>query len=229
LAFMLPIVFVINLENRRDRWEHVEKELRRLQLSAARIDAVSVPSNTEYFTKPNVAACWESHKKALRTFLDSGDSFALILEDDFKFNSQYWDRNITELLDKKIDFLQIGFLYTSLREFAYIKMENTFDLAVRTYGVIEEVLRKKSKSEKNLVNERKGLPYKIILSDIRPGAHAYIVNRRAAEYLLVLNTPTFLSTDDLFMALGPMRHIRMGRLRKTIVDQIQSISSINPR
>jgi GR25 family glycosyltransferase involved in LPS biosynthesis len=198
-------------------------------LLAVRIDAVSVPPNNKYFTKLNVAACWESHKKALRAFLDSGEPFALILEDDFKFLNQYQDRNLTDLLEAKIDFLQIGFLYTSLREYAYIKMENTFDLAVRIYGVLEEVLKRKSKSEKNLVNERKGLPYKIILSDIRPGAHAYIVNRRAAEYLLVLNTPTFLSTDDLFMALGPMRHIRMGRLRKTIVDQIQSISSINPR
>ena len=194
-----------------------------------RIDAVSVPSEAEYYTKSNVAACWESHRKALQAFLDSGEPFALILEDDFKFIGKYRDRNLTELFDAKIDFLQIGFLYTSLREFFYIKTENTFDLIVRVYGRLEEVLRRKSKSEKNLVNERKGLPNKIIFSDIRPGAHAYMVNRIAAQYLLAVNAPTFLSTDDLFMALGPMRHIRMGRLRKTVVDQIQSVSSINPK
>lgn len=194
-----------------------------------RISAIEARNVSSFLTKPAVAACWESHCKTLREFLKTKSDYALILEDDFRIDSRDIHELLRESMNSSLDFIQIGFLNTTLKESIYVRIENLYDRIIRIFGHIERKVTSSSVSRKVLVRERVGLSRKFVLCDVRPGAHAYLVNRLAAQYLLQVNYPTFLSTDDLYMALGPMRAIRMARLRTSSVGQIKSQSSINPR
>lgn len=223
-------VFVINLDERVDRWENVlYQQSRHDFLRITRISGIKAQRTPNLLTSPAVAACWESHCKVLQEFLNSDKDFALVLEDDFSINLVNIRARINEAIDSGLDFIQIGFLNTTLKESIYVKVENFYDSLIRLYGFFEKILTAKPSSKKALVRERANLTWRFVMCDIRPGAHAYIVNRQAAKYLLQVNKPIFLSTDDLYMSLGPMRYIRMARLRKSCIGQINTKSSINPR
>lgn len=227
---MHPIVFVINLDSRPDRWENVSNQTNHHSLTGIiRISATETPEFEDYLTTRPVAACWESHHKALKEFLKSPSEYALILEDDFRIDERNIEKVIDDALESGLDFIQLGFLRTTFKESVYIFIENLYDRSVRLYGYLERIFASTSDSKKELVRERIGLTSKFVISDIRPGAHAYLVNKKAARHLVQLNKPVFLSTDDLYMALGSMRIIRMARLRKSSIGQIKSTSSINPR
>ena len=192
-----------------------------------RVDAVKPHEvKSEIFTTPNIAACWESHRKAMVQLIESGDDFALILEDDFSISNRTLNFDLEEFRNAGLDFLQLGFLKTTWRETIYITVENLFDRFVRLYGRIESIFFRSPASRKLLVRERAGLSSNFVFADVRPGAHAYIINREGALYFTQLNKPIFLSTDDLYMATAPMRRIRMARLRKSVVSQSGSASSI---
>jgi GR25 family glycosyltransferase involved in LPS biosynthesis len=73
-------IFYINLANRYDRRDHIEKELEKVsKIRHQRIEAVHVPTNGAY-------GCILSHILALQTFLANEllDT-CIILEDDFTF------------------------------------------------------------------------------------------------------------------------------------------------
>ena len=87
---MLPI-YVINLDRRPDRMASMATQLKRIGLPFERIPAVdarclSVSGKAPIVKAPimdfGAVACSLSHAKALRTFLGSPHSAALILEDD---------------------------------------------------------------------------------------------------------------------------------------------------
>lgn len=220
-------VFVINLDNRQDRWSDVQNQSKELTPLITRIRATTPQEvSTTHYTSLNVAACWLSHKNAMLEFLNSESKFAIIFEDDFQLFSGYSRFKVKDFEDSNLDFLQLGFLRTTLKESIYILIENTYDSLIRLFGFLEMKILRSRNSRKLLVQERKLLSRKFVYADIRPGAHAYIINRDAAEYFVGLNNPIFLSTDDLFMAVAPMRHIRMARVRKSLVGQSGSSSSI---
>ena len=224
---MVPSVFVINLADRVDRWQDCMAQGHKVKFPLKRVEAVK-PQEVEsvIFTTANIAACWESHRKAMLQLIESGDEFALILEDDFFIPDRALNFDLEEFKIQGLDFLQLGFLKTTWRETIYITVENIYDRFVRLYGRIESIFFRSSASRKLLVRERAGLGSKFVFADVRPGAHAYIINRQGALYFTQLNNPIFLSTDDLYMATAPMRGIRMARLRKSVVSQSGSASSI---
>lgn len=89
-------VFVINLDRRKDRREHFQKELSRLSISYNRISAVDGESedvpNVDGLT-PGEVGCILSHKKVLERVIKEKIQLPLILEDDIifedKFNSRF--------------------------------------------------------------------------------------------------------------------------------------------
>jgi len=88
-------VFVINLDRRRDRLNHLKKELSRLNISYQRFSAVDgekdevpeVPNLT-----PGEVGCTLSHKKVLRKVVDEEIDRPLILEDDIIFENNFENR-----------------------------------------------------------------------------------------------------------------------------------------
>lgn len=89
--------YVINLDTAPERWEHMRRALEGTSLKLVRVPAVSgrelalpIPEFDEekfrrrHGRKTNVfeVACYLSHVKAMRAFLESGESHAMICEDD---------------------------------------------------------------------------------------------------------------------------------------------------
>ena len=89
--------YVINLDRAPERWEHMQRAFAGTPFSLERVPAVSgkelklpMPEFDEekfrrfHGRKTNIfeVACYLSHIKAMRAFLENGDSHALICEDD---------------------------------------------------------------------------------------------------------------------------------------------------
>jgi GR25 family glycosyltransferase involved in LPS biosynthesis len=81
----LPKIYYINLDHRADRRQEFEHEMDILrdQAGNAMPEVVRVPA-----IKHSVGSigCGQSHCLALQKFLDSGDTTAIIMEDDFTFS-----------------------------------------------------------------------------------------------------------------------------------------------
>lgn len=89
--------YVVNLDRAPERWENAVKEFEGLGLEVVRVPAVDgrelkppYPDSApwRYFfcygrpITPQKVACFTSHLKALKTFLETDDEYALICEDD---------------------------------------------------------------------------------------------------------------------------------------------------
>ena len=224
-------VFVINLDERIDRWLSLESEIEKLGLDVISISAVSFRDLDQAdfsFVSKEVAACFLSHIKALEAFLESGDSHGLIVEDDF-FVENRIPHMFSSLL-MNLNFLQVGYLKTSLIERLNIRYQNFFNIYL---GLLLRAGVKlkfpKALMNKYLLLERRGVSLGVALNDVRPGAHAYIVDRKFATYCRQINIPIALSTDALFIAISQMRTVRVGRTRKSYFGQTKSPTSIAQR
>ena len=89
--------YIINLEHATERWSGVRTNLESLQIPYTRIEGVCgdrLPDDIDGYnrlrynithgktTNKREIGCYFSHIKALQTFLETGDEYALILEDD---------------------------------------------------------------------------------------------------------------------------------------------------
>jgi GR25 family glycosyltransferase involved in LPS biosynthesis len=220
--------FIINLKQRTDRWDDCMKQKALLNANLIRVEAISSMSShveMEEFAAPGVAATWKSHQKAMKEFLGTEQSFALILEDDFVVRKKLSEEIYVFMERKNYDFLQLGYLTPHYLDFIAVKIWNLQDLVLKIFAKIH----KNKFFGKHLIYEQQGIPYSIVLNDIRAGGHAYIISRRFAEACQQMNNPVFLSTDGMFMALGVSRNFKTGRLRRSMFKQSNSPSSVLKR
>ena len=217
-------VYVINLQSRPDRLESISAALKSRGMAFDRIEACTPGPEKSEFLALGVLATFNSHVKALKTFLDSGKEFALILEDDAEFIERFSLVSVIEHLNNDIGFIQLGFLKSNLVdnfEVFYFNLRRTF--ICRTFQIIEklvpkfvEVLNLKSRL---VISEHSFVPDSWIASNIQAGGHAYIVNRTFASGIIQIGEKPFLAIDDLYMALGRMRTFSMYRLKSSQVGQ----------
>ncbi len=227
-------VYLINLDSRQDRLDQARKQLEHFGIDFERVSAVaSRPdfSIVHPFVTPSVAAIWLSHVKALSMFLESGSQRALILEDDFLICSRK-DELIKRIqLVSDYDLLQVGFLVTNFFDWISYKFVNISDLFFKTLSRYSHLSLpfSKSLSKKFLVYKQDSISLKIVKGNFRAGAHAYIVTRDFAEELLKFNNPIVFSTDQFYMSLAAMNSFNIARLRKSIIGQSKSHSSVDKR
>ncbi len=69
-------LYVINLEKRKDRWEHILKTFSNPLINLIRVDAV------ESDKKKGWLGCFESHKKCIRIAKEQGLKNIMVIEDD---------------------------------------------------------------------------------------------------------------------------------------------------
>jgi len=184
-------IYYINLDRRTDRRDQMEERLYALGLKASRISALIPDQLSEatrafscnpqkfYWMTPEECACTQSHLKALRTFLEGGDSHGLILEDDV-------------VLSRRVpDFLAA--FETAPPPIDIVRLETFLDvqrLAPRADHLIGTIELKRSRTW-------------------AAGAAAYIVNRRAAAHVLESIWPQLDVIDrPLFNPYEPVgRHL----------------------
>lgn len=226
--------FLINLDSREDRLSSASLQLSRFNVPFTRVSAVGIEPNFETkfpYVTPHIAAIWLSHQKALVAFLETTEEYGLILEDDFVITSSKKELAEAFNLAKAGDIIQIGFLNINFFEWVNVKFRNLRDL-------IFKVLNFYSKSGlpaasyfggRFLIYSQEGLPIKLVAHDFRAGAHAYLVNRAFASSVLNFNKPLLFSVDQFYISLSTMKSFKISRIRKSLVTQSSSPSSVSFR
>ena len=78
--FEYPNLYYINLEKRKDRKEHIEKQLKNIDYPTKKINRIDAVYN-----KNGGTGCGLSHIKALNEGLNQDDEYIIVLEDDFEW------------------------------------------------------------------------------------------------------------------------------------------------
>lgn len=222
--------FVINLDNRKDRWIEASSQFSQFPFSIQRISAVNAVDiqREEPYVPGGVAATWRSHQKAMQAHIDSQASYALILEDDFLVRKDI-NRILNKIVDLEcFDLVQLGYLSPSLlRRFIryLVGMRDVFlKLLYRLHGIMSF-----GALEKLVISEQKDVPLSIVLNDIQAGGQSYLVSRRFSEAAQEMNNPSFLSADGMLIALSETRTFKVGRTRTNFIKQSNSVSSVQQR
>lgn len=224
--------YVINLESRQDRWADVEAQSSLLGIEIIRVSAVTTESaSPSAFVTKVIAATWQSHQRAMESFLKSSDDFGLIMEDDFVISRRFKFKEFDLHSKLKADFFQVGFLITGPTDRVQILINSLVDTFLKVLRIMSESTKifSRNLAGKLLIREQSGIPYGVVCNDIRPGAHAYIVSREFAQAAQKINSPEFLSADAVFISMGWMRSFKMLRLRRSAFGQSNSQTSINER
>ena len=216
----------INLDSRKERAFNCRLQLEQLDISSIRVPAITRAqigylentTNQNYFR--GIVACRMSHFKAMKSFLNSSEDFCLILEDDFIFSSKISNFNFsiiqTRMQLMNIGLLQIGHLPQGI---SLIRSSNMF------FKFIFKVLELRRS-----FFEKKAISYSIV-DGFLPGAHAYIVNREMAKYLLLnaqsnIKIPFDLWLNDVSKSQNKrLQELKISRLKHSIVNQNSSFKS----
>ena len=223
-------LFLINLDDRRDRLDSSTKQMEELRLQFTRVSAVSAKSvEASVFLTAPVLACWKSHLKAYSMLIDSDFEYALILEDDFLINNPKKFVRLLESIDlEKCDLLQLGFLLPGF----FIRIRWIFEelekLIFSLLGFVSKTVGIRSVSQRLRVNEARSASIRFTQSSFLPGTHAYLINREMASILISVDSPQ-LSADEFFISLSKMRSYRISRIWRSLVKQSNSTPSINSR
>jgi hypothetical protein len=205
----------------------------KLDIPIVRVNAIEMESLSEQnlFVASGVAATWQSHQLAMATFLDSGEKYGVILEDDF-FVTKSWSKTMFELaLRVDPDFFQLGYLITSPLDRIELFFNDLFDRILKLLSKLcsFSVLLNKRLGGRLLIREQKLIPWNVVPNDIRAGGQAYLVSRKFALASKYMNTPSFTSADGMFISLGDVRSFRMFRFRKSLINQTDSVTSVHQR
>jgi GR25 family glycosyltransferase involved in LPS biosynthesis len=225
--------YVINLKSREDRWDSVAIQADKLGVPIVRVDAIELGSLSEQnlFVASGVAATWKSHQLAMSIFLDSGEKYGIILEDDFLLTESWTTSAIEKALKVNPDFFQLGYLVTSSLDRLELIFNNLFDRCLKLLSNLcsFSILLNRRFGGRLLIREQESLPWDVIPNEIRAGGQAYLVSRKFALASKFMNTPPFTSADGMFISLGDVRTFRMFRFRKSLINQTDSMTSVHQR
>lgn len=110
---MSVAVYLINLDNRVDRFTEFNNQAEKFQISYERVRAVEPPEvGFNPFVSGNVAACWMSHQIAAKNLLRSTHSHAIILEDDAVLTKSFVKvlKHLQNNSLPEFDLMQLGYL-----------------------------------------------------------------------------------------------------------------------
>lgn len=217
------LLYVINLERDAARWESVLQETTNSLFHTYRVDAINARDLPDHdFVSSGVRAAWLSHLKAMKAFLESGEEYALIAEDDFHITNIYELLSCIEILkDLEWDMVQLGFLKPGVDTKIKILLANTEGLIFNFLGKLSQLPRFSgtSFSSRMRVKQSLKIPKGFVVDDCQPGAHFYLVRRKFCHSISTLNSPQFLSIDDFYTALSRMRTFKMLRIKRNLAIQ----------
>jgi GR25 family glycosyltransferase involved in LPS biosynthesis len=223
-------VFLINLDDRKDRLDSSVQQLSKIELQFTRVSAVSAKDveKSTFLTEP-VVACWKSHIKTYRILVESDVDYALVLEDDFLVkNPRKFSKLLRNLDLEKYDLLQLGFLLPGIFNRIRWIFEELEKLIFYSLGFVSKNFRINSLSQRLRIAEARNTSIRFTQSSFLPGTHAYLINREMASALILLDSPQF-SADEFFTALSKMRSFRMVRFWRSLITQSNSTPSISNR
>jgi GR25 family glycosyltransferase involved in LPS biosynthesis len=222
-------IYLINLDSRLDRLEWALSQAARFDINFERISALKSSDVSANLVTPGVMACFESHRKAWEKIANSEDDYALVLEDDFSFKRFNICKLKSTVETSESDFLQIGFLKTGIRDHIDLVLTNVKHILLLWIKYLSKCFRIDKLLTRTLILEVDlGFP-DLVPSNIRAGAHAYIISKKMATEIIQLNNPVFLAADDFLIALARMRVFVMRRFILSRCSQFLSPTSIPDR
>jgi len=223
-------IFLINLDDRKDRLDSSTRHLNEIDLQFTRVSAVSSRDVEEslFLTKP-VLACWKSHIKTYSMLIASDLEYALVLEDDFLIkNPKKFSGLLERLNTEKYDLLQLGFIFPGMFNRMRWIFEEIEKLIFYSLGFVCKSIGLKSFSQRLRIAEARSASVRFTQSSFLPGTHAYLINRKMASALISLDSPQF-SADEFFIAFSKMRSFRVARFWRSLITQSASAPSIDDR
>ena len=104
----------INLDKDKARRANIEKEFKENNIRNVRIEAILGGKTKE----SRELACTQSHIKAIKTFLETKDKYAIICEDDMSFDyKEYWTKSIDEIITgapSDWEIIQLGIITSEI-------------------------------------------------------------------------------------------------------------------
>ncbi len=214
--------YIINLARRPDRRERITTRLSYQDLDFSFIDAFDSESSCESLKSQYVSSgrdgCVKSHALAMQSFLQSGDDYAIILEDDAVLNENVDWPSLTaslksEMASTGLSYLQLGFLS---EPYASTRVRRGLKFLMRKTFVHKD-------TPPSLCLTLGGETYKVILGESRAGTHCYVVSRSFAESAPAFNNPAWVSADGFFDRLasanGTTGYFLMGRMDESLAEQ----------
>jgi GR25 family glycosyltransferase involved in LPS biosynthesis len=221
--------FVINLESRKDRLISSQNQFQKLQIPFTRISAVTPDNLTsdDFFVKPAVAACWESHLSVYEIMVLENIDIALICEDDINFGNFDLDLLIDAMHQEQIHVLQIGFLYGTIGRKIDFLGRNFLHFILLLIKKVRFLFPSSEKWQNSpqLMDLSVHRPW-LVPADFRFGTHCYLISQNAAARILSIGGIQFLAADDFLVALAKMRFFDIRRLFVSKCGQSNSPSSI---
>jgi len=232
LSFDDTPIFLINLDSRPDRLTSSLSYAQSQGFRFTRIPAINgaeLKLNNSSILSPGAIGCYQSHLEAYKNLIKTGASHALILEDDLvgdNFGEFLQKFKFSNLLD--VDILQLGYLNRGLRhkfDIFLVNFESRFFKILSILSAKSPFL-KKSIGHRMRIRQYAAAPKHFIPDDFRSGCHAYFISRGMAQWVLDQGEPRFLTIDSLFGCLQWSHYFKLYRLRKSVVGQTDSLSSI---
>jgi GR25 family glycosyltransferase involved in LPS biosynthesis len=216
--------FLINLDRDPQRLAWSKKQLEAVGLEFTRVSAVDMnqlPETDRDLVTLGVKACWESHKKTLQLFLEGNSNFALIAEDDLYFRNHRKVRRVLRSAQwQDLDVFQIGFLSHGFLSKTSIAISNLEAFVFKILSIFIDKFGANSRVGNRMrVKQAHRMPFGMVAARFEAGTHCYIISRHAAETVLNLNNPQFLSADDFYSALARMRSLKFGRPSRSLASQ----------
>jgi len=193
------VYYVINLDRRPDRRLSLLTHLGPQELRIKRVSAVDgrdgSPDTPNTSLSSGEEGCWASHRKVMKEFLDSGQEYCVVLEDDAqlipKSEVQLGPvvKSLIQLMkDENLGVLQIG---TIPRLYSLKSSHGLgFMLAEAITGVRSKEVR------------ISGLRQRFYKHQYRAGTHAYLISRKSAKVLHASNNPPLFPADSFFSCLA---------------------------
>lgn len=228
------LTLIINVEGQFERKDYAIEQAKKLGLVPKVVKAITPSDFVEdqfLVVNPAVEACWLSHQKALSEFLDSDSEFVLIFEDDVEIESiRKSIDSLIKMTTFNFDLYQVGFLSEGILNRTEIRIKNIqhsfFKILSKfsSYPILKSFLTNRMRIERSRM-----LPLGIVPADFQAGTHAYIANRKMAEFLLSVNQPFFLPADALLHIVAEVDYFNCVRNRKSYISQRKIPSQITKK
>jgi GR25 family glycosyltransferase involved in LPS biosynthesis len=218
--------FVINVDSDTNRWDSCLEEEKNNGLTLTRIEACKPKERAglvDNYVTEGVHAVWESHLKAYIELLNSEHNYCVVLEDDFHIkNLNSLTKLVQNLNFNDWDMIQLGYITPGIDDRIRQLVANAESTI---FKIIYRFCRLTPHLSKNFANRLRVIeagiePKGFVANDFQPGGHCYVISKRLAAAVLLLNKPMFLATDDFYMALSRMRSFKIIRVRKSLVSQL---------
>jgi len=243
-------IYYINLDSREDRNVFFLNQFRSSVIDPVRISAASPSAENVNIASPGQSGCWNSHQKAYNLLIESGDSHALIFEDDAKVSLKFLKtlENLKNLSLHGIDLFQLGYLKDNNKltvdsgkiDFMY-RWKLIFSAQFRSTITKTNNLKNKNHSRYDDQSKvlrfgkeweaiiRKKVP--LVYDSFEAGTHCYIISNTLAKVLIGFNRePILIAADLLLIEVANSKIFNCLRVSKSLSNQESVLgSNINLR